>query len=219
MKHHVAGALLLISASQAAQAETAASFRFGGVEFEVPLPAGYCLPQGQDIDVAQVLAAADHSNVTHLTLQRCHHEDGPLLDYILIKTPTQALLARVGREELLEGVGQAFDAAPFASAIESGEFLSEAAEGLSSATGTLVDMSGGIRPLGRDSMCAYLGGIVEISSGVASYSISIGSCITAISDRVVAVHWYGPDTGSAGVAALLTRARRLAETISARPAL
>ena len=70
-------ALFLLTATLAASTAGAAvtpapsTFRIGGVEFALPLPTGYCMPQGKQIDIAQLIAAADPNSVTHLTLVRC----------------------------------------------------------------------------------------------------------------------------------------------------
>ena len=104
-----------------------AAFRVNGVEFQVPLPTGYCLPAGADIDLAQTLAAGDDRNVTHLSLRACgaRAEDG-ILDYILVKTPKSVLLATVTREQLLEGLGEVFENPEMTAALASPTFMENA---------------------------------------------------------------------------------------------
>lgn len=210
-------AMASIVSPEGVLAEQTVSFRFGGMEFETHIPDGYCLPRGRDIDVAQLRAAADDQNVTHLTLYRCQ-EAGVRRDYILIKTPNAALPLRLPRQSFLAGVGEAFDSGPLRSDLASGEMVRQVEDRVSSVIGREVDLTGSIRPLGRDDVCAYLGGTMQVSSSTLTYSVSLGTCITVVSNRVITINWYGPDNGSAGIADLLRHSRRLAEQIQARRA-
>ena len=212
----VMAALLLASATAAGATGPTASFRFGGVEFEAPIPEGYCLPQGAEIDVAQLVAAADQDNVTHLTLYRCGPQDGVRTDYILVKTPRQALFANLEREQALVAMSQVFENPEFESALDSAP---EQVEGnVSSVVGREVDLTGRIRPLGRDETCAYMGGTFQVTGEQISYPISAGVCMTVVSGRLVSINYYGPDRGEAGVRDLLVRAKGFAESLSGRPA-
>ena len=215
----LAAAAAMISAAAGpadAQAKPAVgSFRISGVGFEMPVPAGYCLPDGKQSDVAQFMAAADKQNVTDLTLFACPGEWKN--DYILIKTPVDVLLADVGREEALKALGAAFDNPVTKEAFSSGKLLTDAGKGISEVAGRKVDLTGEIKPLGRDEACAYLGGTTEVKAPNVSYRISVGGCITVVGRRILTVFVYGPDKGSAGVAALVARSRRLMETIRVAP--
>ncbi|HEX8063870.1 MAG TPA: hypothetical protein VF535_11715 [Allosphingosinicella sp.] len=198
-----------------------ASFRVGTVEFRLPLPAGYCLPRGLQVDVAQLVAAGDAQNVTDLTLFPCRSAvSGPELgsqkDYILIKTPKQALLTQVTREALLQGLGEAFENPAFAEALASGKLVKDAGQEVSEVMGTKVDLSGNVAPRGKDEFCAYVGGTMAVSSALASYTLSVGACITAVGGRILTVYWYGPDEGPASVARLFLKAKGLARTITSR---
>jgi hypothetical protein len=215
----VASALAVVATQTPAVAQESASFRFAGMQFEVPLPAGYCVPRGEDVDSAQVLAAADPGNVTHLTLVPCRPGEGPgAAEYILIKTPVQALTVRIGREQFLSGMEAAFRDGPFNSAAFRESINADAARNLERVTRTPVNLGGIVRPLGLDATCAYLGGTVEVRSPGANFQRAVGICMTAISDRPLNINWYGPDRGSDGVADLLVRSRALAERITATPA-
>jgi hypothetical protein len=205
-----------LAAAPPAPAE--ASFRVGGVAFQLPLPAGYCLPRELQVDVAQLVAAGDTDNVTDLTLFPCNApvsgaEMGAQKDYILIKTPKQALIAQVSREELIRGMGEAFEKPAFTEALASGQLLDRAGKGVSDVLGTKVDLSGGVAPRGKDDFCAYLGGTMAVASSIKSYTLAVGACITAVGGRVLAIYWYGPDEGPASVARLLVKAKGLATTI------
>lgn len=207
-----------LPAAEPAPAE--ASFRLGGVAFKLPLPSGYCLPRELQVDVAQMVAAGDTQNVTDLTLFPCTAPvSGPglgaLKDYILIKTPKEALLAQVSREELLQGLGEAFENPAFTEALASGKFAKDAGQGVSDVVGTKVDLSGNVAPRGKDDLCAYVGGTMAVTSAIKSYTLSVGACITSVGGRILTVYWYGPDEGPASVARLLLKAKALAGTITA----
>jgi hypothetical protein len=198
-----------------------ASFQVSGVEFRLPLPAGYCLPRGAQANLAALVAKGDVQNVTHLTLFPCDAPADPAglsiqKDYILIKTPRQVLDSTLSRDELLQGLGQAFENPAFTRALASGELSKEAGKGVSSAVGTPVDLSGTVAPRGKDDFCAYLGGTVAVASSIKSYTLAVGTCITAVGGRVLSVYWYGSDERPAGVARLLVKAKELARTIASR---
>ena len=222
----IGAAALLLAApgvlAAAPEPSRQASFRVGGVELQAPIPAGYCMPAGTEVDVAQLLAAGDDQNVTHLTLVRCRAPGAPERtglgsDYILVKTPKQALLVEIGRDQMLAAMGQAFENPALAEALASGKPAEDAEKSLSRVIGDKIDLSGNVVPLGRDDVCAYLGGIVNVSTSTQSYRISLGACMTAVGGRLLAIYRYGPDEGQAGVARLLVKAKEFARTFAAVP--
>jgi hypothetical protein len=188
-----------------------ATFHIGSAGFEMPLPAGYCLPAGHSADVAQVIAAGDKENVTDLSLFSCSGD--PFANYILIKTPIPALMADVTREQALAGIGKVFDTNEFQQLLSSGELNGRAAKELGSAIGREIDLSGELKPLGKDATCGYLGGIMQVKMETTAARVSLGACLSVVGRRFMAVYVYGPDKGTAGVAAELAEARRLMETI------
>jgi hypothetical protein len=189
---------------------------------EVPLPAGYCEPTGADIDLAQVVAAGDNDNVTHLSLYPCNVQAskaplGTFKDYIVVKTPRQALLVAVGREELLRSLGEEFENPAFAEAVASGRIMDESEAGPSKVLMTKLDLSGSVAPRGKDEMCAYVGGLLTVSSSVVTYTLAVGGCMTSVGERVLAIYYYGPDQSPSGVARLLMRSKEFAKSIKIRP--
>ncbi|HYD13588.1 MAG TPA: hypothetical protein VEC11_12145 [Allosphingosinicella sp.] len=212
-------ALAAAASAQKAAAQATVSFTSAGIRFDVPLPSGYCLPRGPFVEFAQQIATADVQNVTHLTLYRCDQQSGDrVVDYILIKTPRPALGTRITREQLMADLGREFAAIPAGGSLLSDESV-DAIEGrIASALGRQLEMTGSVRPLGRDSVCAYLGGIFALTMAGGTHNVSAGACVTSVAERIITVNWYGADRGSAGVAALLARARRLATLIRGRAA-
>lgn len=219
MRYGLFAAALLCAAFPASAAERSASFRSGGVEFQLPLPAGFCLPEGKAIEAAQLLAAGDNENVTHLTLVPCEVKDDLERDYILLKTPVPAIMASFDRAEFLKEI-EAASATPEVNALfSSPEIARQSGEDLGKVLGTRVDLSGTLRPVGNDDTCWYLGGTIAVASAVANYSISVGICVTVVGQRLLSINWYGPDKGSPGVAELLVKAKRLALQMTGKPAL
>jgi hypothetical protein len=201
------------------QEKPVATFRFSGTSFSLPIPDGYCLPTGRDVDVAQLLAAGDNENVTHLMLNWCEPRSREAIDddYILIKTPKHALLAFVDRKSFMEAVGVEFDKPDFAAALAREDFTDGAEKSLEETLGSKIDIGGALRPLGKDDVCAYLGGTLEIATPKLAYKISVAGCITSVANRVVTLYWYGPDKGAPGIASLITRVRTLATKVEGHP--
>jgi hypothetical protein len=217
----LAAAMIAVEPVRAAEVQKGIlSFRSGGVAFKMPLPKGYCLPSGTDIDAAQLMAAGDTENVTHALLVRCDANSGEALgakDYLILQTPRQALLAPVTRGELLQAVGAEFEKPEFSAAIAGGEIEQEVEKSFGKVLGTEVTFDGAIRPLGRDDVCAFMGGVIEFKAVAVGYKISAASCITSIGNRVMAINWYGPDTHAAAIAELLKKARGVAESMTGEP--
>jgi hypothetical protein len=210
-------AVLVLFGSTAAAAQSSADFRSAGAAFNVPLPAGYCLPKGAQIDAARVVAAGDTRNVTHLTLMPCDLSAGALPGYILLKTPNESLSATYNLKAFLDSAGAAFESPEFKALVASGKINEESEASMSQALGTRVDLDGVIRPLGKDERCAYLGGTVRVRSGAADNRVSVGICMTVVAGRLLTINWFGPDKGSAGVAELLVKSKGLAGRIQGKP--
>lgn len=211
-------AALATSSVSAADTAAPAGFRVGGVDFSLPLPKGYCLPQGVQIDIAQMIAAADPNSVTDLTLVQCGVTIGTgANDYTLIKTPTAALAAAVDRPQLLASLGAEFDKPETLKMLQSDEFDRKVSEDAGKAIPGKPQFAGDIKPLGRDDVCAYLGGTTKVTGNGISYLQAVGTCITSIGNRVVVVNRYGTKADDAGIAALLREAKAVALTIKATP--
>jgi hypothetical protein len=211
-------AALLLIGSSAAAAEGAARFSIGGVALEAAVPAGYCLPREEQAAAVRTLAAGDSRNVTHLALLACTPAQGQVSSYILLKTPNEAVSATLELDQFLADAGAAFDNPAFKAMLESGELQEESEASMGKAMGAKIDLAGDLRPLGKDERCAYIGGVMQVKSPAADYRIAIGMCMTVVGGRLLTINWYGPDRGSAGVAELLVKAKRLAGGIAKSPA-
>jgi hypothetical protein len=211
-------AVLVLVASPAAAAERTAQFSIGGVPLKAAVPAGYCLPQGAQVDAIRTVAAGDTRNVTHLALLACAPPGGQVASYILLKTPNEAVNATLDLQTFLADAGAAFDSPAFKAMLDSGELHDESEASMGKAMGAKIDLSGEVRPRGRDERCAYLGGTMQVKSANSDYKVSIGMCMTVVAGRLLTINWYGPDQGSAGVGELLVKAKRLAVGIQGTPA-
>jgi hypothetical protein len=204
--------LVLVGSPAAAAAETA-QFSIGGVAITSPVPAGYCLPQGPQVQAVNTVAAGDARNVTHLALLACAPPGGQVASYILLKTPNEAVNATLDLNRFLADAGAAFESPAFKEMLDSGKLHDESEQSMGKAMGARIDLSGDVRPLGKDERCAYLGGTMHVKSGTSDYKVSIGMCMTVVAGRLLTINWYGPDKGSAGVRELLVKARGLAAGI------
>jgi hypothetical protein len=194
-----------------------AVFAVGTVNLEIPIPAGYCLPTGDIAAVAQVVAASDDVNVTDLTLVRCGvGSQAALEDYMIIKTPKRALVDTVTREQLLVAVGAEFDRPEFKDFIAKG--VGAQAENQWKNMGVEIHFSGTPQPLGRDNVCAYLGGQLSPSDKDGKiYPTLMGGCLTSVGGKVVSVFRYVAPGKGKEVGDLLREVRALAVQIRVAP--
>lgn len=195
-----------------AQAQRGGNLSFGvdTVGYTAPLPAGYCLPAGPQLESAQRAAALDKDNVTLLTLDSCGaHADAA--DYAIVKAP----VALAGTEMRLRDVlrDPAFARPTPSEAPPETEKLME--DELSAKTGAPVDLVGGVGGMGHDDVCGYLGGTISAQSG-ASGTFSLGGCMTVVGGRVLTIFFYGRGGDAATIRRLQARARAFALSISVR---
>ena len=147
------GAVCAIDTAQAAPVP----FRIGAVELTMPLPAGFCEPSKNAAAAVQLLAAADDVNLTHLTMLPC--DDGSLSkpDYVIVKTPKTMLLATLTRETLLAELAKVFDATTYKPLPGTNDNIEKRFEEL---VGEHPEILGAVKPLGRDDICSYMGGVL-----------------------------------------------------------
>lgn len=215
------GLALSIGASQGAAAQERLSINIIGVGLEAPIPEGYCVPTGAGRAVADLIAAADHENVTHATLFRCDrigNPDGPGNDYYLIKTPRQALVLSVSRPELIAELEQEFGKAEWQAGGEQVTKIADEVSGsLSDTFHTPVVVDGSFAPRGTDADCAYLGGQATISMEKLSYPIQAGACMTSVGGKLITVYAYDDPKGADGIVRLMRKTRDLAMAFETVP--
>ncbi len=204
----------LTFAESANQNETVA-INIGGTPIIAPIPAGYCIPSGKFVTVAQLLAAVDRRNVTHATFYAC--ADGKNIDknadYILLKTPNEALIAKLTLNKLLTEIGSVFDNTFFIKAINSEKMDHDLEKSMKSVLHTDVNAAVNIRPLGKDDRCAYMGGTAKLEGSGLTSNVAVGLCMTVVGDRLISINYYGSDTSIKGVVNLTKKAKAYAQSL------
>jgi hypothetical protein len=217
MKTRIAAIFLLAFLPLAsADAADVAKFRIGGEEFSWKLPEGYCLPRGEYEALAQAGAASDTANVTDVTAYVCDKRGVLSNEYILLKTPTQALLAKMSRAELLNGLGAEFDKPELAAALKSDEMDKQVSTGLTKVFGPDIATKSAIAPLMRDEVCAYMGGKAVYTFGAKSEAAAVAICVTAVRNKIISFNVYSDFKDISSVSALLPRVRGFALDVIAQ---
>lgn len=187
------------------------AFRVGPVAFNLPVPEGFCLPEGDDAAVAQLVAASDRDNVTHLSLLQCDR-NRRWLDYFLIKTPTVALMATTTNDEF-----QRMAEPELAKGFNSDEITASVSKEVSKTVQSKIDLKGQIVFLGKDETCLYLGAVFDVTGANGSaYTLAMAQCMTVVEGKMLSVYRYGEGKDSKAVDALKPSAKALAKAI--RPA-
>lgn len=187
-------------------------FRFGGVEFSMPIPDGYCEPKGKDVDVAQAVAAIDSLNVTHLILKNC---DPKLSDlgYFILKTPKNALFASVPRAEFLSAIEKELGRPENQQKILGDKDIQEVSAGIERVLNMKVSMDAAIGFRATDETCAYIGGYASYTNIPKPYKIALGMCMTSIENKIITVSAYGPPEDNGDVGRLMAQSKAIAASI------
>ncbi len=201
-------ALLLAAPALAVEDGAVLAFNAAGQEFGMPVPAGYCPPEGEDIAVARRVAAMDPVNETPIDLQRCGTAGD---DYVLVKYPKAGGVFEMDRAMFLALVAAELEA-PGADAILS-EGAELANEGIADATANRgrVDIPD-FGYTGTDDICAYLSGTITVQLGESSRQGLAASCITLVGERNLVIHVYN-FLGTASVEELRAHAATIARSI------
>lgn len=178
-----------VAAPAAAQTRTA-EFTIGGVVLQMPLPDGFCTPQGIGTQVAQIVAAADRDNVTNLTLFPCDDQSGTAPDYYLVKTPAALFSTPMSRDALLATLRVEFNKPEFKEMLRANKPMDKAAKAYSELLHQKTEVTGTVEPMGLDETCGYMGGLVTFASEQTSYTRAVSGCVSAVEDRVVIVFRY-----------------------------
>jgi hypothetical protein len=200
-------------AGQAAAQGVAARFEIGGVNFVMPVPAGYCLPTADQQPAVDALAASDRDNKTSLTLLSCG-PNADEMDYLIIKTPVDVVSLTISRTTLLSSLGPEFDK-PMGADFDLGATERDIEGRFSESAGRPVSVAAAVSPRGHDDVCGYIGGTVK-SDALEGGVITVASCLTVVSGRVLAINLYARGDDPATLRALLKRTRALALTVTGK---
>ncbi|QIG79257.1 hypothetical protein [Stakelama tenebrarum] len=206
----LAGLLVALPGVAAAQdASEMVRFNIGSVQYEMPLPAGYCLPTGTAANSASLMAAVDKQNLTLQTFYPCDNNSADSTEYFLIKVPRTVVMVPITRAQLLPMMEQTFQDPAFLASLQSvGEEVSaditEVANQEASVTGT-------IEPSGIDDRCAYLTGKLRFVGAGKDYTLSNAGCMTATGSRMFTIYRYADENQNP--ASLKPIVKAVAETI------
>lgn len=212
-----AGALVLAAATPAAAQEArTARFQVTGVEIVMPIPKDFCLPEGDGVAVAQMLAAADTTNVTHLTLDRCGSAEQNV-NYYLLKTTRSLLGIAVSRKEWIAMLLRELDDPAVKNAFDPDTIKPDVERDLAAVIGQKASIDGTIQWLGHDDVCVYLGGVLSLTSGSISYKRAVSGCMTAVGGRSINIYRYSEGT-PANVTKYMSDVKAMALSMRGAPA-
>lgn len=194
----------------------------GLTTINVPLPAGFCIATSpEDKLLNQMMADGDRDNYTPLIASECGKgtrvEDRA--EYFMLKAPKAATMQTTRRGATLTQAARAFASSAVdvnAAAPKAGSDMSAeiSKHGKDMKLGMTADA--GFR--GRDDVCVYVGGIVDVAASVQqkpiTYKIAFGSCVTAVDQKLLSVNWYSYDLSPATQAALMAKAKKLVVAMS-----
>lgn len=192
----------------AAGAPTTADFTVGGLAFRATIPAGYCLPEGEQVQVQARVAASDPANITDLTLIECGVRAPALPELIVLKTLRAFERTPLERQSFIVQMAAALPAVT--QPAEQQKLLDQAEDNIAGATGAKVDLKGTLRGQGSDNVCAYIGGSVDVAAADRKATGLVGGCATVVGSRQFTIYRVSYKPRSDGGAGLLAEARALA---------
>jgi hypothetical protein len=198
------------AAASAGSPASVERFTIGTTSIAVPLPAGYCVPDGDTAAATAMANAADTMNDTPLSLVSCRPGVGPLDDYYLFKTPKQASAVELSRPVLLAGLGPAFKA------LDMGQVMDKVKSSLKDGFGDSVTIGeGSMAPAGQDGVCGYLLGSFTVQAGGRQMRLVVALCVTAINRKVININHYEPASAGRSQAQMLADVRAIADRMIA----
>jgi hypothetical protein len=210
------GALAASGPALAQDAKTA-RFQVTGVEIALPVPKGYCEPQGHGIAVAQLVAASDDDNVTDLTLHQCGDETR-FVDYYILKTTKVMLTVAVSREELIAAMVDALDDPAVKASVDPAKLNPEIERGFAGVTGQKLSVDTSVRWVGHDDVCVYLAGTVTFKDPKGDSARAMSGCMTAVGGRAVNIYRYSDGADPKNAARYLADVKAMALSMQGAPA-
>lgn len=182
----------------------------GAVNLSVPVPAGYCVPEGETAVIVAMTNAADTMNDTPLALVSCRPGTRPLADYYLFKASKQVQGLELSRPVLLAGLGPAFKM------LDSKAIMDKVKSSMKDSFGDSVSLTeGSITPAGQDDVCGYLSGVLTGQANGQQTRLAVAVCLTSVNRKVVSINHYEPAEANRGQAAMLADVRAIAERMIA----
>ena len=184
----------------------ATQFTIGDQSFVMPIPAGFCLPRGENQTASQELAATDITNRTLVDMDVC----GTFaINYVLVKTPRQSPMIPIPREQFFSLMAREVEAGTARE--QAIEQANEAIAQISEGTITLEPSDFGFE--GYDDECLYTSGIIRLQTETEVDKAHAAGCTTLIANRLLSVHVYDYTEEPATIEVLRERARDIALSI------
>lgn len=189
------------------------TFTVGQARFTVPVPDGYCLPEGASIAAAEAIAALDKSSITHATFDRCGSFGE---DYTHIKTPIQSppvLLPKAAFVALLAREIQT------ANGRETMAAAMKQVEGdIAESTNNTMAVSAKVPTFGgQDEHCAYMVSTLDVTVAGSVRPVRVGSCLTVVGTQFFAINSYAPADSGITEDALKARSGAVGAALSKAP--
>ena len=202
--------VVALSAGVSAQAPAnTVPFAIGGTGFEVPLPAGYCLPTGDDLENARWAAEQDGANATPVDVERCGTFGE---DYILIKHPRDIAPITVEKSVFLGYVQDMLQTQHGMDEVR--QAADQAGAEMNENTGGEIQMGApDIRYAGADEDCVYLTGTIPLTAGGTSSVARVGTCFTLVGATHMVVHSYDFRPNGASFETLTARSGAVARSV------
>jgi hypothetical protein len=209
-------ATAMATAAGSARAEGPVIHRFtiGSEAFSVPVPEGYCLPQGADVALSEELAALDVQSHTLADLNRCGSIGE---DYIHIKTPRTARPVPLPKALFLPLIARELESASGQKLMN--DAMDKAGKQITDKTENAISLDE-MKPRygGLDEDCVYMVATGKVVVGEEALSLMTAGCMTVVDKRFITVAAYsGVDSGTTEEQ-LKARARAVARSIARVPA-
>jgi hypothetical protein len=181
------------------------TFSFPGADFNVPLPAGYCIPQGVYETKAKMVAATDTGNLTDLSFYSCADMDagGRPTTWGMVKTPFAFMsVTNATRKELIDALSAKLD--PDILQKMHDEIIKRGNTGIHNVVGDISISGLEMKPLSKDVNGVYFGGTVQYSaSDHGQIQLTAVYSATVVKGRIFFLYLYGPYQSPGDVLSLL----------------
>lgn len=205
-------ALVLAAAPGAAAAQGKALHRFtvGGKDFTVPLPAGYCLPSGMTVALADKVAALDTMNLTHANLDRCGTFGE---DYVHIKSPRQSQPVPIPRADFIALIAREIQTANGQKLVN--DAIENAGRDVAESTDNEIKLDNTVpRFFGQDDVCAYMALTGDVAGPTGKVTMRGVICMTVVGGQFMNVNAYAVEGKGITDAQLKARVRSIAASIA-----
>lgn len=204
-------ALALVPGVALAKGESVLRFSVGGKAFTVPIPQGYCLPEGATVAMADKVASLDTMNFTHANLDRCGTFGA---DYVHIKSPRQSQPVPLPRAEFVTLLARELQTASGQQLVD--DAIDSAERDVAKGTNDEIKLNNTVPQFaGQDDVCVYMalsGEVVVEQERIAMRGLI---CMTVVGGEFMNVNAYATSRTGITDAQLKARARAIAVSIAA----